>query len=81
MQYELCQPLSDIVNLTFEIGTYIDKFITSKVLPFYKDNGSNFGNYRPISLLSKILTQDLNIDLAMLSKGPTKFHLMQKWKK
>ena len=29
MQYELYEPLSDIVNLMFETGTYIDKLVTN----------------------------------------------------
>ena len=52
----ISQPLSDIINLSFNTGTYIEKLKQSKVIPIFKDKGSDldFTNYRPISLLSNI---------------------------
>ena len=52
----IAQPLVEIINLSFNTGTYIDSLKISKVIPIFKDKGSDldFKNYRPISLLSNI---------------------------
>ena len=52
----IAAPLADILNLSFETGIYIDKLKTSRVVPVFKEKGSNLSseNYRPISLLSNI---------------------------
>ena len=52
----IAEPLSRIINLSFEKGKYFDNLKISKAIPVYKDKGSNLdrGNYRPISLLSNI---------------------------
>ena len=52
----IVDPLTDIINLSFANGKYIDVLKISKVLPLYKDKGSSLdcSNYRPISLLSNI---------------------------
>ena len=52
----VAQPLSDVVNLSFSTGEYIEKLKISKVIPTYKENGDKTlsQNYRPISLLSNI---------------------------
>ena len=52
----IAAPLADILNLSFESGIYIDKLKTSRVVPVFKEKGSNLSaeNYRPISLLSNI---------------------------
>ena len=50
------EPLTQIINLSFVTGEYVDNLKIAKVLPIYKDKGSNMEccNYRPISLLSNI---------------------------
>ena len=52
----ISQPLTDIINLSFSLGTYIDDLKMSKVIPIYKEKDSDLDcvNYRPISLLSNI---------------------------
>ena len=49
-------PLAEIINLSFEKGTYIEDLKISKTIPIFKEKGSNLSciNYRPISLLSNI---------------------------
>ena len=46
------QPLVDIINLSFEKGSYIEKLKISKVIPIFKDKGIYLecNNYRSISL-------------------------------
>ena len=50
----ISDPLSEIINLSFKEGIYIDNLEISKTIPVYKNKGSNLicSNYRPISLLS-----------------------------
>ena len=52
----IAEPLSLIINLSFETGIYIESLKTSKTIPIYKEIGSksDYCNYRPISLLSNI---------------------------
>ena len=52
----VAKPLADIINLSFEKGTYINMLKISKVIPIFKDKGSDLDhtNFRPISLLSNI---------------------------
>ena len=52
----IAQPLSDIHNLSFQTGIYIDQLKISRVTPVFKEKGSNLSteNHRPISLLSNI---------------------------
>ena len=52
----IAQPLSDILNLSFQTGIYIDQLKISRVTPVFKEKGSNLSteNHRPISLLSNI---------------------------
>ena len=52
----ISEPLSDIINLSFEKGVYFDNLKISKTIPAFKEKGSNLecNNYRPISLLSNI---------------------------
>ena len=56
IKLSIAQPLANIINLSFEKGIYIDELKISKVIPIFKDKGSDldFINYRPISLLSNI---------------------------
>ena len=52
----IAQPLADILNLSFQTGIYIDNLKISRVVPIFKEKGSDLSpeNYRPISLLSNI---------------------------
>ena len=56
MQPSIVQPLVEIINLSFNSGKYIDSLKISKVIPIFKEKGSDleYTNYRPISLLSNI---------------------------
>ena len=56
IKFNVAKPLVDIINLSFEKGIYIDDLKISKVIPIFKDKGSEMDhtNYRPISLLSNI---------------------------
>ena len=48
----IAEPLSIIINQSFETGIFPDKLKLSKVIPiFKKDDDTLFTNYRPISLL------------------------------
>ena len=49
----ISQPLSVIVNQSFEVGIFPNKLKVGKVNPLYKkDSSDNPSNYRPISILS-----------------------------
>ena len=52
----IAEPLSDIINLSFTTGIYIDKLEIAKVIPIYKEKDDKLlcKNFRPISLLSNI---------------------------
>ena len=52
----IAEPLSILINLSFEKAFYIGNMKISKVIPVYKDKGNilDSSNYRPISLLSNI---------------------------
>ena len=49
-------PLTEIINLSFNTGVFVENLKTSKVIPIYKNKSSDLicNNYRPISLLSNI---------------------------
>ena len=52
----VAEPLVDIINLSFSTGIYIENLKVAKVIPIFKEKGSDLlcCNYRPISLLSNI---------------------------
>ena len=53
----LCSPLSDIINESFQSGTFSEKLQLAKVIPlFQKGCPLTASNYRPISLLSVFST-------------------------
>ena len=56
IKFIIADPLSGIINLSFNRGTYFENLKISKVIPTYKEKGSNLdcGNHRPISLLSNL---------------------------
>ena len=56
IKLNIAEPSSEIVNLSFVNGTYIENLKLSKPIPTFKEKGSNLdcNNYRPISLLSNI---------------------------
>ena len=56
IKLSVAQPLVNVINLSFEKGSYIENLEISKVIPIFKDKGSYLecNNYRPISLLSNI---------------------------
>ena len=53
---ELASILSWLINSTFETGIFPEALKIVKVIPIYKNKGSNLetNNYRPISLLSNV---------------------------
>ena len=53
---ELAIILTSLINLTFETGIFPDSLKIVKVIPVFKNKGSNLitNNYRPISLLSNV---------------------------
>ena len=56
IKLNVAKPLTDIINLSFEEGIYIDYLKIAKVIAVFKEKGCNLdsSNYRPISLLSNI---------------------------
>ena len=52
----IAEPLSDIINISFSQGKYIDFLKISRIIAIYKEKGDNLmaKNYRPISLLPNI---------------------------
>ena len=52
----IVEPLSDIINLSFFQGKYIDFLKISRIIAIYKEKGDQLlaKNYRPISLLPNI---------------------------
>ena len=55
IKFNIAEPLSEIVNLSFANGIYIEKLKLSKTIPICKDKGSNLecDNYRPCQILIK----------------------------
>ena len=55
IQFEICKPLAEIINLSFSTGIHPEKLKIAHVKPLFK-KGSKLlmCNYRPISLLSNL---------------------------
>ena len=72
LKNSLAQPLSDIINISFETSTFPNLLKVGKVIPiFKKGNKLECSNYRPISLLSnisKIFEKIVHIRLYMFLK-------------
>ena len=52
---ELGEPMTIIINKSLASGTVPAKYKIAKIIPLYKKNEPNdFGNYRPVSLLSAL---------------------------
>ena len=55
IKYEVCKPLTLIINQCMTAGIFPDEMKIAKVLPiFKKGDDSLFGNYRPVSLLPSV---------------------------
>ena len=55
IRYELCKPLTLIINQMLSSGVFPETFKKSKIIPLYKKGHSSLlSNYRPISLLPTI---------------------------
>ena len=56
IKHNISEPLSNVINLSFQNGVFPENLKTAKTIPIFKDKGSNLecSNYRPISLLSNI---------------------------
>ena len=55
IKYEICEPISTLINMSLEKGIVPDCMKTAKVVPIYKSKQKDqFTNYRPISLLPTI---------------------------
>ena len=56
MKHHISAPISFLINRSFTTGIFPSALKTSKVIPVFKNKGSNqtVDNYRPISLLSNI---------------------------
>ena len=55
IKYEICEPISTLINMSLEKGIVPACMKTAKVVPIYKSKQKDqFTNYRPISLLPTI---------------------------
>ena len=55
IKYEICEPISTLINMSLEKGIFPACMKTAKVVPIYKSKQKDqFTNYRPISLLPTI---------------------------
>ena len=55
IKYEICEPISTLINMSLEKGIVPDCMKTAKVVPIYRSKQKDqFTNYRPISLLPTI---------------------------
>ena len=54
-RYELCKPLTLLINQMLSSGVFPEAFKKSKIIPLFKNSDSSLlSNYRPISLLPTI---------------------------
>ena len=56
LKNDICQQLSDILNMSFSTGQFPSVLKIAKVIPIHKKQSCKveYTNYRPISLLSNI---------------------------
>ena len=54
LKFNLCEPLKEIINLSFATGLYPDQLKVATVIPIFIGDLLLVSNYRPISLLSNI---------------------------
>ena len=55
LKYDISEPLTQIINLSFSSGCFPNNLKIAKVIPIFKKNSPlECNNYRPISLLSNI---------------------------
>lgn len=76
----LAEPISSLINLSFDQGIYPDALKTSKVIPIYKGKGdhSDVRNFRPVALasqFSKIFEYCFNV---RLSKYLEKYNIISR---
>ena len=73
----LASPLSKMCNISFLTGIVPDKLKISKVIPMFKsEDGTNFTNYRPISILpcfSKDLESAMHNCIIIFHSGISSF--------
>ena len=78
----IAYPISYIINLSLKTGVVPDEMKTARVIPLYKKNSKlEPGNYRPVSILStlvsKILERAVHIQLEIYLKENDLFYKFQ----
>jgi len=74
----IVEPLTYIINLSFNSGIFPDSLKIAKVIPIYKKKGSPFEptNYRPISILSSLSKIFERAIYVQLNKYITSNHIL-----
>ena len=53
---ELAKPLSDIINISFTMGKFLNSTKKTKIIPVYrKDDKLNCSNFRPLSPIPSLI--------------------------